>query len=222
MNLIDNASIIEEFECPVCYEYIAPPFTQCIEGHSMCINCYYKVTSCPICRSKLCTATSKVLTKIYNIAKFPCPYNDCEKWMLGNLRKRHLKVCSHRDIACKLCGWSCKAMDFIKHLHESHSELIGLEITKPMSMFPFTISTNQFALECSISSKKLKVNVHLIHGSIDNWIFKLNINSNDGQLLDILGTGDHSRSIEHIRNYMQSKGPLKLEVHVYDESYYKK
>ena len=31
------------FECPVCYEYILPPISQCTQGHLICSSCKSKV-----------------------------------------------------------------------------------------------------------------------------------------------------------------------------------
>lgn len=49
---ITDDEISKLFECPVCYEIIAPPITLCVGGHSICSTCLerLKPTWCPTCR----------------------------------------------------------------------------------------------------------------------------------------------------------------------------
>ncbi|KAH8059304.1 E3 ubiquitin-protein ligase [Aureococcus anophagefferens] len=40
-------------QCPVCYCMMAPPITQCQQGHALCSSCYACVGKCPTCRVEL-------------------------------------------------------------------------------------------------------------------------------------------------------------------------
>ncbi len=46
--------LAQYFECPVCYQYLqSVSFVQCQNGHSGCITCYSKLSTCPMCRLQL-------------------------------------------------------------------------------------------------------------------------------------------------------------------------
>lgn len=40
-------------ECPICLESAAPPVSQCVHGHILCVVCRPKTTRCPVCRVRL-------------------------------------------------------------------------------------------------------------------------------------------------------------------------
>lgn len=40
-------------ECPICLESAAPPVSQCVHGHILCVACRPKTTRCPVCRVRL-------------------------------------------------------------------------------------------------------------------------------------------------------------------------
>lgn len=44
------AQVLSAFECPVCLDYMMPPYLQCQSGHLVCGNCRPKLTCCPTCR----------------------------------------------------------------------------------------------------------------------------------------------------------------------------
>ncbi|XP_030761694.1 uncharacterized protein LOC115886599 [Sitophilus oryzae] len=46
-------SLVEHFQCPVCYEFMDKMILNCPNGHSMCNLCISKLTRCPICKIKL-------------------------------------------------------------------------------------------------------------------------------------------------------------------------
>jgi E3 ubiquitin-protein ligase SIAH1 len=45
-----NQEVLQAFECPVCLEYMMPPYLQCQSGHLVCGNCRPKLQCCPTCR----------------------------------------------------------------------------------------------------------------------------------------------------------------------------
>ncbi|XP_014475800.1 PREDICTED: uncharacterized protein LOC106745059 [Dinoponera quadriceps] len=53
-NLVSALSgMIRALECPICFETAAPPVSQCVHGHILCVVCRPKMTRCPICRARL-------------------------------------------------------------------------------------------------------------------------------------------------------------------------
>ncbi|XP_011703602.1 PREDICTED: uncharacterized protein LOC105459351 [Wasmannia auropunctata] len=44
---------VHALECPICLESAAPPVSQCVHGHILCVVCRPKTTRCPICRVRL-------------------------------------------------------------------------------------------------------------------------------------------------------------------------
>jgi hypothetical protein len=43
-----NLDLLSAFECPVCMDYMLPPYLQCQAGHLVCGNCRPKVTCCKV------------------------------------------------------------------------------------------------------------------------------------------------------------------------------
>lgn len=48
--IIEIFQVLSAFECPVCMDYMMPPYLQCQSGHLVCGNCRPKLTCCPTCR----------------------------------------------------------------------------------------------------------------------------------------------------------------------------
>ncbi|XP_012055502.1 PREDICTED: uncharacterized protein LOC105618582 [Atta cephalotes] len=44
---------VRALECPICLESAAPPVSQCVHGHILCVVCRPKTTRCPVCRVRL-------------------------------------------------------------------------------------------------------------------------------------------------------------------------
>jgi hypothetical protein len=50
------ASIVNFFECPVCFDPVTPPIHQCNNGHILCNRCINRrprMDNCPICRTRI-------------------------------------------------------------------------------------------------------------------------------------------------------------------------
>jgi hypothetical protein len=45
-------TILTAIECPVCFNTIPSPFTQCQNGHLLCLKCRARSDKCPICRDR--------------------------------------------------------------------------------------------------------------------------------------------------------------------------
>ncbi|KAK9872308.1 hypothetical protein WA026_017113 [Henosepilachna vigintioctopunctata] len=76
MSDLMNNPVIEEylshFECPVCYERMAPPIHQCVEGHVICNPCFLRLIICPKCRSKFSEFRCKAMETLYKNVILPC------------------------------------------------------------------------------------------------------------------------------------------------------
>lgn len=44
-----DQGLLQELECPVCFECMVPPITMCGNGHSICPKCKPKLSNCPSC-----------------------------------------------------------------------------------------------------------------------------------------------------------------------------
>ncbi|KAL0099790.1 hypothetical protein PUN28_019896 [Cardiocondyla obscurior] len=44
---------VRALECPICLESAAPPVSQCVHGHILCVLCRPKTSRCPVCRVRL-------------------------------------------------------------------------------------------------------------------------------------------------------------------------
>ena len=219
MASIDFVAIMQNFKCPVCYDYMAPPFPQCIEGHNVCASCYRRVTSCPICRAKLCVVTNNILKEMYKMLQFPCPYEDCEELVPGNLRTRHMTTCTHRIIDCKICQWRGKASNFNQHFSQEHSKCVKLDLTTCCSFF-FQMLEHQFMLDVLIVGCAVKIILNLVHGSANDFFYKLDIIFGDGEVIDSLSSHDSLRRLEKMQE-IAKKGQLKYNLHVYRDNKYK-
>jgi len=44
--------MVEQLECPVCFNALICPIYQCIEGHVLCDYCHSKLKVCPTCQNE--------------------------------------------------------------------------------------------------------------------------------------------------------------------------
>lgn len=47
--------ILNEIECPVCFEHMSPPIILCRRGHNLCHNCRKFISKCPVCKENFIT-----------------------------------------------------------------------------------------------------------------------------------------------------------------------
>ncbi|XP_069676225.1 E3 ubiquitin-protein ligase SIAH1B-like [Periplaneta americana] len=114
-----SKSLKSLLECPVCFEFMTPPITQCLNGHNICSNCKPQLTLCPTCREPL-TITSRNVA-LENIA---------ETCLAENLNTTQIKVPSltHREYEClagkaKGCTWKGRRSDLWTHVLHNHERL---------------------------------------------------------------------------------------------------
>ena len=114
--------------CPVCYEFISPPFMGCQNGHIVCNNCIPKVKKCPTCRrSSKFDCRQLVVENIAMKKNWPCnmAHQGCKHVMKIDKFKEHALKC--KFVATQCCPFGqCSAeilmhpSDFIKHMQDAH------------------------------------------------------------------------------------------------------
>ena len=58
-------TILTAIECPVCFNTITSPFTQCQNGHLLCLRCRARSDKCPICRDRYSVVRCLLAEQIY-------------------------------------------------------------------------------------------------------------------------------------------------------------
>ncbi|KRX92167.1 E3 ubiquitin-protein ligase Siah1 [Trichinella pseudospiralis] len=132
-----TAEVLSVFECPVCLDYMLPPYLQCQSGHLVCGNCRPKLTCCPTCRGPVPSVRNLVMEKIANSVLFPCKFssNGCPAAMLYQEKVEHEEACEFRPYSCPCPGASCKwqgnldaVMPHLVKIHKSITTLQGEDI----------------------------------------------------------------------------------------------
>uniref|UniRef100_A0A1I7S3A3 E3 ubiquitin-protein ligase n=1 Tax=Bursaphelenchus xylophilus TaxID=6326 RepID=A0A1I7S3A3_BURXY len=132
-----NTELLSAFECPVCLEYMLPPYLQCNSGHLLCSNCRPKVASCPACRGPVPNIRNLAMEKIASQMLFPCKFNTsgCTSYFLHHQKVEHEERCDFRPYCCPCPGASCKwqgglneVMGHLMKLHKSITTLQGEDI----------------------------------------------------------------------------------------------
>lgn len=122
-------NILSELECPVCDNIMSPPICQCQNGHSICNECFQKVTICPSCRApKHPIARSYALEAIHAKLRVPCnnAFAGCPYISLGADIVKHQKYCRFSKKACPFstydnCSWQDIYSKLKSHLTKKHS-----------------------------------------------------------------------------------------------------
>ncbi|CAD6195424.1 unnamed protein product [Caenorhabditis auriculariae] len=136
-NCDSNAEVLAVFECPVCLEYMLPPYLQCQSGHLVCSNCRPKLQCCPTCRGPTPSVRNLGLEKIANTMRFPCKFasSGCTHIFFHYEKIEHEELCEFRPYCCPCPGASCKwqgaladVMDHLKRVHKSITTLQGEDI----------------------------------------------------------------------------------------------
>lgn len=132
-----NNEVLSAFECPVCLEYMLPPYLQCQSGHLVCGNCRPKLSCCPTCRGPVPSVRNLILEKIANTVSFPCKYSStgCPLSLLHSDKVEHEDLCEYRPYSCPCPGASCKwqgsldaVMPHLMKVHKSITTLQGEDI----------------------------------------------------------------------------------------------
>ncbi|KAJ8930350.1 hypothetical protein NQ314_016847 [Rhamnusium bicolor] len=130
-------SILADFECPICTNYMFPPIRNCVSGHSFCSQCFNRIARCSQCRGQKTFTRCFVLERICAKLTFPCKYqaDGCTWGAKGALIKKHEIHCKYGTSRCPLsfvrnCGWTGRKTDLIVHAKEQHPSHIYFEHRK--------------------------------------------------------------------------------------------
>ncbi|KAI6202101.1 E3 ubiquitin-protein ligase [Aphelenchoides besseyi] len=126
-----NSELLAAFECPVCMEYMLPPYLQCQSGHLLCGNCRPKVHVCPACRGPVPNIRNLAMDKIASTLMFPCKYTGCLEVFSHLTKADHEEHCDFRPYSCPCPGASCKWQgslnDVMPHLFKQHKTITTLQ-----------------------------------------------------------------------------------------------
>lgn len=132
-NADSSAEVLSVFECPVCLEYMLPPYLQCQSGHLVCGNCRPKLQCCPTCRGPTPSVRNLGLEKIANTVKFPCKFSSsgCSLVFHHFDKVEHEETCEFRPYSCPCPGASCKwqgaLTEVMTHLMKVHKSITTLQ-----------------------------------------------------------------------------------------------
>ncbi|KAL8122063.1 E3 ubiquitin-protein ligase SINAT2-like isoform X1 [Apium graveolens] len=123
-----NTAVHELLDCPVCWNSMYPPISQCPNGHTICQSCKIQVKNiCPICRQELGNIRCLALEKVAESLELPCKYKflGCEGIFSYHNRLRHEQNCRYRPYNCPYAGAECPItgdiMFLVKHLKDDHN-----------------------------------------------------------------------------------------------------
>ncbi|KAI4544835.1 hypothetical protein MG293_005101 [Ovis ammon polii] len=117
-NTVSNSDLASLFECPVCFNHVLPPITQCQSGHLVCSECRSRLTHCPTCRVPLTAVRNLAMERVADLVLFPCRYasSGCGATVPPTEKVDHEEQCEFRPCRCPCPGASCEwqgAMDAV-------------------------------------------------------------------------------------------------------------
>ena len=126
--------VLSVMRCPVCTEYMVPPITLCMSGHSICNTCSPKFKECPTCKNLYLHIKNEALEKLAREVKYPCTYRQfgCEEVLAIYMLVEHQAKCPYGQLACPAakhplyiqpCDWTGYHKQVKNHLLEKHLEL---------------------------------------------------------------------------------------------------
>jgi hypothetical protein len=116
-------------ECPVCTEYMLPPISMCVNGHSTCSTCKGKLLTCLLCRCPFSRTRCLLAENLVRKMRFPCRHSKrgCRKTFYPQGARTHEEECSHRPIKCPFssiasvkCPWEDNVSKVKNHIRKIH------------------------------------------------------------------------------------------------------
>ena len=126
--------LLEELQCPVCWEYMAAPIKMCENGHNICGSCRESLSICPTCRGTFINARNITVENLAATAVYPCKNRDagCEETFSVNDKDNHLtdclfqsRVCPFRKLSGVDCNWTGTLSDITLHIFVEHDTEIS-------------------------------------------------------------------------------------------------
>ncbi|XP_023344613.1 E3 ubiquitin-protein ligase SIAH1B [Eurytemora carolleeae] len=120
-----------ELECPICYNYCAPPrIPRCENGHLICYLCKCKLTSnlCPVCRAEFVPNRPLVAEAVAKLIPFSCKNaaRGCSEQFTWKTKQEHEDNCLYRRYFCPVltCPGEAGSLNQLKH-HVNQKHLLG-------------------------------------------------------------------------------------------------
>ncbi|XP_072749091.1 uncharacterized protein [Anoplolepis gracilipes] len=85
---------VRALECPICLESAAPPVSQCVHGHILCVICRPKTSRCPVCRVRLGQGRCLLADKLHTVLRGAFNVNNDETLNKTSITSEH---CNLRD-----------------------------------------------------------------------------------------------------------------------------
>lgn len=115
---------LENFECPICSEYMIPPIYVCGTGHSICKICRPRLLVCPSCQCPLQNTRNFAMEKLAATLNYPCQNQAKGCTFIDTYDKVaiHEYSCMIDNTSrCVLkCSWTGSVLDMVKHLISAH------------------------------------------------------------------------------------------------------
>lgn len=126
--------IMQEFECPVCLDYMVPPiFVICMNGHNVCNNCAPNLQDeCPTCRQPVLNIRNIAMENVGRNVNYPCINRKwgCDQVFPVNEIANHQAECFHNrrhcpwaPPPCGSCLWTGNTGELQAHFNRSHSDI---------------------------------------------------------------------------------------------------
>lgn len=120
-------NLIQEFECPVCQEYMFPPISLCSLGHSICSDCKSRLSKCPTCQSSYGNTRNYSLENMIQLVHLACrnEIHGCD--FIGTLSSlhEHKLNCDYDCVKCPIpshCKWVGPIILLFIHLSNCHKD----------------------------------------------------------------------------------------------------
>lgn len=110
-----SKSLASLLECPVCFDFMASPITQCLNGHNICSSCRPRLTLCPTCREPL-TITSRNVA-LENLAETIVDNHSNEQSSVSSPQHRMYECLAGKRMGCT---WKGRRSDLWAHVLHNH------------------------------------------------------------------------------------------------------
>jgi E3 ubiquitin-protein ligase SIAH1 len=142
--------IMQEFECPVCLEYMVPPiFVVCMNGHNVCSNCAPNLQDdCPTCRQPVLNIRNIAMENVGRNVNYPCinqkwgcdqvfPFGEVANHQADCFHNR--RHCPWAPPPCGRCPWTGNTGALQAHLTQSHANVT--EVVEAGQKLHFVVSS---------------------------------------------------------------------------------
>lgn len=112
-------------ECPICFEFLAPPVPTCDNGHATCRTCRNSLDACAICRGNFSNVKNTLLDEMIQSALLLCVNNDvgCKECLPVTRIKSHEKECFYRKVSCFVCNEKDVNLPYLnEHFANKHGD----------------------------------------------------------------------------------------------------